>query len=86
MSQAVKNRTTKTVLCQRKKVLSTVFQQARGLMFRRKITETAYIFTLTKPRRIDLHMFFVFFPIDVLFLDEDKKIVEMKEGFLPFTF
>ena len=30
-------------------------------------------------------MFFVFFPIDVLFLDEDKKVVEIKKKFEPFT-
>ena len=30
-------------------------------------------------------MFFVFYPIDVLFLDKNKKIVEIKENFKPFT-
>jgi len=55
-------------------------------MFHKKITDTAYVFIFNKPRRIDLHMFFVFYPIDVLFLDEKKKIVEIKENFRPFTF
>ena len=31
-------------------------------------------------------MFFVFFPIDVLFLDKNKMIVETKKDFKPFTF
>ena len=31
-------------------------------------------------------MFFVFYPIDVLVLDSDKKIVEIKRNFKPFTF
>lgn len=31
-------------------------------------------------------MFFVFFPIDVLFANKEKKIVEIKENFKPFTF
>ena len=30
-------------------------------------------------------MFFVFFPIDVLFLDKNKKVVELKENFKPFS-
>jgi hypothetical protein len=30
-------------------------------------------------------MWFVFFPIDVLYLDENKKIVELKSNFKPFT-
>jgi uncharacterized membrane protein (UPF0127 family) len=31
-------------------------------------------------------MMFVFFPIDVLFVDKNKKVVEIKESFMPFTF
>ena len=31
-------------------------------------------------------MFFVFYPIDVIFLDKDKKIIEIKQKFLPFSF
>ncbi len=31
-------------------------------------------------------MWFVFFPIDVLFLDEHNKVVEIKRNFKPFTF
>lgn len=30
-------------------------------------------------------MFFVFYPIDVIFLDSEMKIVEIKENFKPFT-
>ena len=39
-----------------------------------------------KERTISLHNFFVFYPIDVLILDENKKVVEIKENFKPFTF
>ena len=31
-------------------------------------------------------MFFVFYPIDVLFLNKNKIIVEIKENFRPFAF
>lgn len=31
-------------------------------------------------------MFFVFYPIDVLFLDKNKIVVGKKENFRPFTF
>ncbi len=55
-------------------------------MFSGKISDTGYIFIFDKPTRIDLHMFFVFFPIDVLFLDETKKVIEIKKNFKPFTF
>ncbi|MBS3101240.1 DUF192 domain-containing protein [Candidatus Woesearchaeota archaeon] len=34
----------------------------------------------------DMHMVFVFYPIDVLFLDKNKIAVDAKENFRPFTF
>ena len=30
-------------------------------------------------------MLFVFYPIDVLFLDKQRRIVEIKRDFMPFT-
>ena len=63
----------------------TFFQKANGLMFSKKISD-AYIFVFKKKRRMDMHMVFVFFPIDVIFLDEEKNIIELKKKFLPFTF
>ena len=36
-------------------------------------------------RKISLHMFFVFYPIDVLIVDENNKVVEIKRNFKPFT-
>jgi len=44
------------------------------------------VFVFEHEQRVSLHMFFVFFPIDVLFLDHKKKIVEIKTQFKPFTF
>ena len=47
---------------------------------------TPLIFVFKKEKIIPLHMLFVFFPIDVLFLDKDRKVVELKEKFMPFAF
>ena len=44
------------------------------------------IFVFDKEEIVPLHMFFVFFPIDVLFLDKNKRIVEIKKDFKPFTY
>jgi hypothetical protein len=57
--------------------------KARGLMFSRR---KDLIFEFRKPSFVPLHMFFVFFAIDVLFLDDDKRIIEMKKGFRPFRY
>ena len=39
-----------------------------------------------KERNISLHNFFVFYPINVLVLNENKKVIEIKNNFGPFTF
>ncbi len=38
-----------------------------------------------KPQKISLHNFFVFYPIDVLLLNEKREVVEIKQNFKPFT-
>ena len=65
------------------KICKTPWSRARGLMFSKKRN---LMFVFDKEKRIPLHMFFVFFPIDVLFLDKNKRIVEIKKNFKPFTF
>ena len=42
-------------------------------------------FVFSSEKRRSLHMWFVFFPIDVLFLDKQKRIIEIKRDFKPFT-
>ncbi len=44
------------------------------------------IFIFKKEKIVPLHMFFVIFPIDVLFINKNKKVVDLKESFRPFTF
>jgi uncharacterized protein len=56
-----------------------------GLMFSRKKEDFGLIFEFNSPRKVSLHMFFVFYSIDVLFLDEEKKVVDIKRDFKPWT-
>ncbi|MDD3178321.1 MAG: DUF192 domain-containing protein [Candidatus ainarchaeum sp.] len=63
--------------------------QMRGLMFYpRSKFNFALIFDRSYEDKINssLHMFFVFFPIDVLFLNSNKEIVDIKFNFRPFRF
>jgi uncharacterized membrane protein (UPF0127 family) len=54
----------------------TTFSQVMGLMFRKSITyDYSMIFILKKPSQVSIHMLFVFFPIDVIFLNKEKKIM-----------
>lgn len=58
----------------------------KGLLFRKNIREDeAHIFIFQKQKFLSFHMFFVFTPIDILFLDKTKKVVDFKKNFKPFT-
>ncbi len=48
-----------------------------GLMFRKKI-DKPIIFVLNKENFLFIHTFFVRFPIDVLFLDSNKRVIKKK--------
>lgn len=57
----------------------------RGLMLRRKFEEgKALLFEFKKPARHSIHMFFVRFPIDLVFLDQERKVTEVRESFKPW--
>lgn len=77
------NKTTKTVLSHQERVCTSMWSQARGLMFRKRQN---LIMIFPEEKTISLHMFFVFYPIDILVLDKHRKIVEIKQNFKPFTF
>jgi len=74
------NQTKKTKLAETSTVCKTIFSKARGLMFSKKKT---LIFVFTCPQRVSLHMLFVFFPIWVIYLDKNKKVI-FKKKLLPF--
>ena len=80
----IKNHTRKTILAKQFVICNSLFSKAKGMMLRKK--PVPMIFTFSKEKKVSLHMFFVFFPIDVLFLGADKKIIEIKERFKPWTF
>jgi hypothetical protein len=65
---------------------SSFISKAIGLRFRKKPIDKAFIFTFETPQKVIMDMWFVFYPIDVIFLDEKKRIIEIKEKFLPFSF
>ena len=61
------------------------FSKYIGLMFSSKI-KNPLIFEFKKEGLYPVHMFFVFFPIDVIYLDNNKKIIEIKENLKPFSY
>ena len=74
------------IIAKNVQVCDSFFPLARGLMFSTKKNDFAMILEFPEERIISLHMLFVFYPIDVVFLNGEKMAVEIKEGFMPFTF
>src|SRR3989338_1708233 len=50
-----------------------------------KPTEAAMVLKFPKDAAISLHTYFVFFPIDILFIDGRLRIVELVQAMQPFT-
>ena len=79
----ISNKTKGFIIAEKHYNCRSVFSKSHGLMFSRP---KVLVFYFSKPARVSLHMWFVFFPIDVLFLDEHNTVVEVKKNFKPFSF
>mgnify|MGYP002822069941 CR=1 FL=1 len=72
-------------LAENTKHCTNAFTKCRGLMFTSPLRNKGLVFHFGKLQSISLHMFFVFYPIDVLWLNKDRQVVQMKKRFRPFT-
>lgn len=61
-------------------ILDSSFKKFKGLMFSKKKN---LLFKFNKPAILPIHMFFVFYPITVAWLDSDFKVLEAKKAY-PF--
>lgn len=77
------NTTKKTLLSEKTTCCTSLWRKASGLMFS---AQKDLLFIEQKEKLIPLHMLFVFYPIDVVYLDSKQKVVDVKQNFLPFTF
>ena len=70
----------------RAKILNNFFSKFKGLMFSRLEKGKSLIFVLDFESRLNsaIHMLFVFFPLDVVFLDASKKVVDVRKAY-PFV-
>lgn len=83
----IKNRTRKTILCRRTETAGSFFKRARGLMFRRAESfpkGRGMLFIFPKPGRPCFWTPFMRFPLDLVFLDSSKRVVEIRENLKPW--
>ena len=77
------NKTNNTPLSNDYRICKTFLSKAIGLMFSFK--PRTLLFVWKEERKRNIHMFFVFFPIDVLWLNKEKKVIGTKEKLMPFS-
>ena len=67
-------------------IARSAFERARGLILRKKI-EKPILFVFPRSSRLGsaIHSFFVFIPFDAVFLDERKRVVDVRADVKPFT-
>ncbi|MBN1385904.1 DUF192 domain-containing protein [Candidatus Woesearchaeota archaeon] len=82
----IKNTTNGKTLVREKRFCRNDLQKFMGLRFYPKLRDKGLVFPFEKDTKISLDMLFVFYHIDVLWLDAGRKVIEMKEDFMPFTF
>ncbi len=70
-----------TILCERCELPRSSFARMRGLLGRDGLEPGTGMLIDSAP---SVHMFFMRFPIDVVFLDRDRKVVGVRHGLQPW--
>jgi len=77
----IENTTRGTILAESIETCKTTLEKARGLMFRTSFSHgTILLFPFDPPQKPWIHMLFVFFPVDMLFLDKLNRVVYIHEA------
>jgi len=69
------------VVCERCEIPETAFGRARGLLARDRLERGEGMLI---DRAGSVHMFFMRFPIDVVFLDRERRVVGVRPGLRPW--
>ncbi len=81
MTQGIINKSKNLTVARRVRFADSFFLRLKGLMFSKSIGEdAAWIFR----RAPSIHTFFMRFPIDVVFLDKDKRVIKIKPAVQPW--
>ncbi|HIP96426.1 MAG TPA: DUF192 domain-containing protein [Anaerolineae bacterium] len=85
----IRNLTDNHMLATKVRFCDTFLTRARGLMFHRPLAEDEALVFVEKRESISraaIHMFFVFFPIAVIWLDAGKRVVDkvLARPFRPY--
>lgn len=74
----IRNETLRTLIVQEHLLVDTYWSRGLGLMFRKKLDDEGLIMVYDKLDKGDLTNLFVFQIIDILWLDEYKRVIQIR--------
>ncbi len=82
----IKNKRTGKIIVNKSAHLKSIFSIGFGLMLksRKFCIDKGFIFHLNPKIKYGITMFFVFFKIDVILLDKNKKVLDIKKNLKPW--
>lgn len=67
-------------------IAKNILQQSIGLMFRKKLNKSeGMLFVFTNEWKTPFWMLFTFIPVDIIWIDKNKKIIDIAKNTTPFT-
>jgi uncharacterized membrane protein (UPF0127 family) len=84
MTRCVKNITRKRILVKKAELAGPAWKKMKGLMFRASLGDGhGLLMPFERDRRHEIWMLFMRFPIDIIFIGEDKRVVDIKHSARP---
>jgi uncharacterized membrane protein (UPF0127 family) len=80
----ITNLSTSKVLAERAELAASFWKKAKGLMFSKE--PRAILMDFRNEGRPSIWMPFMRFPIDIIFISKDRKVVDVKEDCPPLRF
>jgi uncharacterized protein len=77
----IKNKTKNSIIAEKVTIADTPFKRAKGLLGKRELSKGECL--IIKPCN-SVHMFFMCFPIDALFIDKNNCVVGVVQNLLPY--
>lgn len=82
----ITNKTQDQIISKEIIICDKLWSSMRGLMFRKTLGEDqCLLIDLHKDTNAAIHMFFVNFPIDVVWLNNEKRVVDVAKDIKPNT-
>jgi uncharacterized membrane protein (UPF0127 family) len=84
----LRDQTQDRIVIDRTRIADSAWQKFRGLMLEKEERfDYGLVFDFGHATRFgaSVHMLFVFFPIDLVYLDENRRVVDVKTGFRPWS-